>query len=163
MIPALFVAGWSIWGYDLSSNIVNSVTVLVTAPDIEALDWVAANTPTDARFLINTTYWQNNNYRGVDGGGWLLPYSGRWSLVPTVFYGFSPDKDNVRQLIQWGKAASTLTTCDAAFWDLVDEANLNYLYIREGTGSLQADGLAGCDGISEIYHNDQVDIFQILH
>lgn len=163
LIPALCMAGWVIWGYDLSSHIVNSVTVLVTEPDIEALDWVTENTPTDARFMINTTYWQNNNYRGVDGGGWLLPYTGRWSLVPSVFYGFSPDKDNVRQLIQWGKAASTLTTCDAAFWDLVDEANLNYLYIREGTGGLQADGLVGCDGISEIYQNDQVEIFQILH
>ncbi|MBG0788327.1 MAG: hypothetical protein H0S79_24825 [Anaerolineaceae bacterium] len=163
LIPAFFVAGWSVWGFSLSSHIVNSVTVLVTEPDIEALDWVTENTPTDARFLINTTYWQNSNYRGVDGGGWLLPYTGRWSLVPTVFYGFSPDKGDVRQLIQWGKAASTLTTCDAAFWELVDEANLDYLYIREGTGSLQVDGLAGCEGISQTYQNDQVEIFQILH
>ena len=161
IVTALLVTGWSVWGYDLSSHIVNSVTVLVTEPDIEALDWVNENAPTDARFLINTAYWQYGNYRGVDGGGWLLPITGRWSLVPTVFYGFSPNTDDVRQFIQWGKDASTLTTCDAAFWELVEDADLNYLYIREGTGSLQAEGLEGCEGIGEIYRNDIIIIYEI--
>ena len=161
LVPALLVTGWSVWGYDLSSHIVNSVTVLVTEPDIEALDWVNENTPTDARFLINTAYWQYGNYRGVDGGGWLLPYTGRWSLVPTVFYGFSPNTDDVRQFIQWGKDASTLTTCDAAFWELVEDADLNYLYIREGTGSLQTEGLEGCEKVVKIYENETIQIYQL--
>ena len=83
------LAGWMIWSYPLSSDIVNPVTVMVTEDDLDALAWVKANTPEDARFFINTTYWQNDIYRGVDGGGWLLPYTGRWALVPTVFYTFS--------------------------------------------------------------------------
>lgn len=161
LVPALFILGWCVWGYDLSAHLVNSTTVLVTESDIEALDWVQDNTPTDARFLINTTYWQSGNYRGVDGGGWLLPYTGRWAVVPTVFYGYSPDKAAVRQLIQWGKSASALTTCDAAFWELVKEADLNYLYIREGTGELQSEGLMDCEGITEIYQNDIIAIYEI--
>jgi len=161
LVLALLVGGWCAWGYNLSAHIVNSVTVLVTESDLEALEWVQDNTPAEARFLINTTYWQNSNYRGLDGGGWLLPYSGRWSLVPTVFYGFSPDKATVRQLVQWGKDASTLATCDTPFWNLVKDANLDYLYIREGTGSLQPDALAGCEGISEIYRNDIIFIYEL--
>ena len=97
----------------------------------------------------------------MDGGGWLLPYTGRWAVVPTVFYGYSPDKAAVRQLIQWGKSASALTTCDAAFWELVKEADLNYLYIREGTGELQSEGLMDCEGITEIYQNDIIAIYEI--
>jgi len=161
LVPALLVAGWCVWGFDLSVHPVNSVTVLVEEADLEALDWVEENVPTDARFLINTAYWQYNNYRGVDGGGWLLPYTGRWSLVPTVFYGFSPDKDYVSQLVDWGKTANSLTTCDTAFWDLVEDADLGWIYIREGVGGLQPEGLAGCEGVTGIYHNDRVGIYQI--
>ena len=162
LFPALLVAGWCVWGYDLSAHPINSVTVLVDKSDLEALDWVKENVPPDARFLINTAYWQYNNYRGVDGGGWLLPYTGRWSLVPTVFYGFSPDKDTVSQLVDWGKAASMLTTCDTAFWDLVEEADLGYLYIREGTGSLQPEALVECEGTESIYSNDIISIYKIF-
>ena len=161
LVPALLVTGWCVWGFDLSSHPVNSVTVLVEDADLEALDWVNENVPTDARFLINTAYWQYNNYRGVDGGSWLLPYTGRWSLVPTVFYGFSPDKASVSQLVDWGKAASTLTTCDAAFWDLVGDADLDHIYIRQGTGSLQPEGLEGCEKLEIIYENEKVFLYQI--
>lgn len=163
LVPALFIAGWGIWGYDLSAHLVNPVTVMVEAADVEALNWVEENVSADARFLINTAYWQNNNYRGVDGGGWLLPFTGRWSIVPTVFYGFSPNKDDIRQLIQWGKTASTLTTCDPVFWDLVEAANLDHIYIRKGTGNLQPEALLECEGITPIYSNDIILIYQISY
>ena len=86
------------------------VTVLVTEADMDALAWVEANTPEEARFYINTAHWLNNTYRGVDGGGWLLPYTGRWALVPTVFYGYSPDVEIRRQVRLWGEKASSITT-----------------------------------------------------
>ncbi len=161
ILPGLLVVGWITWDFNLSVNIVNSVTVLVTADDIEALDWVHENTPEEARFFINTAYWQNGNYRGVDGGGWLLPYTGRWSLVPTVFYGFSPDQEVTEELVRWGREANKISTCDEAFWALVEEANLDWVYVREGVGSLQPEGLSGCAGVEEVYANDAVSLFQI--
>ena len=142
-------------------NIINPVTILVTQDDLDALAWVKENTPPQARFYINTTYWLNNVYRGVDGGGWLLPYTGRWALVPTVFYGFSPDKAYVLQTREWGERASQVTTCSANFWSLVEDAQLDWVYIREGTGSLQGAGLQDCDGVEETYANDTVRIFTI--
>jgi hypothetical protein len=160
-IPGLLVGGWIIWCFDFSAHIINSATTLVTKADIDALEWVQENTPEDSRFLINTTYWQSNNYRGVDGGGWLLPYTGRWAIVPTVFYGFSPDKAMIRQMIEWGQTASTLTTCDENFWALVSDADLDWIYIREGVGGMQAEGLAGCEGIVEVYTNNSVTLYQI--
>ncbi len=161
VLPALLVIAWTVWGFNLSANIVNSVTVLVTEDDIEALDWVRENVPEDARFFINTAYWQNGNYRGVDGGGWLLPYTGRWSLVPTVFYGFSPDRDAVADLVRWGREANKITTCDEAFWGLVEEAELNWVYVRQGVGSLQPEGLQGCAEVEEVYANETVWVYRI--
>jgi hypothetical protein len=155
------VTGWIAWGFPKLRNIVNPVTVMVTAADIDALDWVAENTPEDARFFINTAHWQGGVYRGVDGGGWLLPYTGRWALVPTVFYGFSPDAAYIVELRDWGQAASQVSTCSEDFWRLVEEAELDWVYLRTGVGSLQPGGLAGCEGIAEAYRNEEVFIFSV--
>lgn len=157
----LVLVGWTVWSFPLGADILNSNTMLVTEDDMEALDWVAENTPPDARFFINTTYWLNNAYRGVDGGGWLLPYANRWSLVPTVFYGYSPDKDFVKQTKDWGERASQITTCSEDFWSLIKEADLNWIYIREGVGELQPEGQMGCEGVIESYSNNTVWIFNI--
>jgi hypothetical protein len=156
----LAVGGWFGWSFPFSSDIVNPVTVLVTAEDIKALNWIRENTPEDARFYINTTHWQSGVYRGVDGGGWILPYTGRWALVPTVFYGFSPDKEQNQQLRDWGEAASEITTCSEEFWRIVEEADLDYVYIRKGIGSLQEEGLAGCEGVENIYRNRSIGIWK---
>jgi hypothetical protein len=161
LILALVVLGWTAWGFTDLKNIVNPVTVLVTKADLDALEWVTENTPPEARFYISTTHWLGNLYRGVDGGGWLLPYTGRWALVPTVFYGFSPDTAWVNELRGWGEAASQIITCDAEFWNLVEEANLDWIYLREGVGQLQPAGLQGCQNILVVYSNEGVWIYQI--
>jgi hypothetical protein len=158
----LMVATWIIWAFPLGWEIVNPVTVLVSEADIQALEWVKANTPEDARFLINTTHWLNNIYRGVDGGGWLLPYAGRWAVVPTIFYNFSPDIETNRQLQSWGELASAINTCSTEFWQLVEEADLDWIYIREGVGRLQPKGLLGCEGLNLAYELDGVYIYQII-
>ena len=155
------LVGWTVWDFTESANILNPGTVMVTEADLDALEWVKANTPDDARFYINTAYWQSNTYRGVDGGGWLLPYTGRWALVPTVFYGFSPDTEMKMQIRDWGEDASEITTCSAGFWELVEETNVGWIYIREGAGSLQPAGLGGCEGIELVYEKNLVFIYQI--
>ena len=124
LVIIMLVAGWIGWDFPLNADIVNPVTVLVTQADLDALEWVEENTPRDARFLINTAHWLSGVYRGVDGGGWLLPYTGRWAIVPTVFYGFSQDAAYKQAIRRWGQEASTLTTCSDEFWALVDAADL---------------------------------------
>jgi len=158
---SLFLVGWIAWSFPLSSDIINPTTVLVTEDDLAALNWIRENTPEDARFYINTTHWQNSVYRGVDGGGWILPYTGRWALVPTVFYGFSPDKEQSLNLRDWGEAVSEISTCSDAFWDIVEEAELDYVYIREGVGNLQKEGLWGCEGANLKFSNEDVNIYNI--
>ncbi len=161
MVSAL-VAGWIAWSVPLNLDIVNSRTVLVDQNDMDALDWVAENTPEDARFFINTTHWLSGTYRGVDGGGWILPYTGRWTIVPTIFYGFSPDKDNVQELRGWGERASRVNTCSEEFWALIEEGDLDWIYIKEGIGALQPMELAGCEEIEEVYANPRIKIYQIV-
>jgi hypothetical protein len=158
----LVVLGWVGWGFTSARDIVNPATVLVTQADLDALDWVAENTPAEGRFYINTAYWLANAYRGVDGGGWLLPYTGRWALVPTVFYGYSPDAAWVGELRGWGEAASQITTCSAEFWALAEAAELDWIYLRAGVGCLQPTSLESCAGIRLAYQNESVFVYQLV-
>ncbi len=154
-------AVWITWGFQLNRNIVNPATVLATQADIDALNWVEENTPADARFFINTEHWQGGVYRGIDGGSWLLPYSGRWAVVPTIFYGFSPDREWSKTIRNWGQEANKMVTCTDSFWNLVDEAELDWIYLRLIRGSLRAGALSGCEGINIVYQNESIVIFSI--
>jgi hypothetical protein len=158
---SLFLVGWIAWSFPLSTNIVNPVTVMITEDDIAALNWIRENTPEDARFYINTTHWQNGVYRGVDGGGWILPYTGRWAVVPTVFYGFSPDKEGNLLLRDWGETASQIETCSDEFWRIVEEAELDYAYIRKEKGNLEAYEVMGCEHLNHYYSNSTIHIYKI--
>ena len=158
-LPALLVCAWIAWGFPLSEDIVNPVTTLVTEADLRALEWVEKNTPEDARFFINTTHWLGGVYRGVVGGGWLLPFTGRWSLVPPVFYGFSEDTDYRNKIRDWGERASGISGCSEEFWDLVGEAELGWVYINLSDGALQPEDLVNCPVIVQVYVNERVRIY----
>lgn len=159
---ALLVAGGLliVWGARETRSILNPSTVFTTSADVAALDWVNLHTPVDARFYINNTPWQWDVYRGVDGGYWLLPYTGRSSLVPPISYAWG-SQDYNRQIRDWAVRSEKLKGCTTDFWNLVREAGLTYLYIHEGVGNLQPKALAGCSGLSVVYQQDGVWIYSI--
>ena len=140
---------------------VNSETILATQSDLEALEWIETHTPEDARFFVNTTNWGFSIHRGVDGGGWILPLTGRWSLAPTIFYPMIAGEDFVQSVADQGMRASTITDCGDDFWLLVNDANLKYLYIKEGFGGLQPDALISCDGVDQLINIEDVHIYLI--
>lgn len=149
-----------IWGLRETANILNPVTVFANAADRQALDWASANTPPEARFFINTALWQGDVYRGVDGGWWLLPYTGRQTLLPPVVYSWGTSA-YVNQINTWAKTASQLKTCSADFWQLVAGARLDYVYVHQGLGSLQPEGLKDCPRLELVYNQQGVYIYQV--
>jgi len=158
ILIALIAAGL---GAQANQDAINDSTILVTVDDIDALKWIETHTPEDARFFVNTTGWGFGLYRGVDGGGWILPYTGRWSLAPTIFYPYGADQNTSNTWTDWAKRASIVSTCGTDFWELVAEANLQYVYSREGTSGLQADALRNCPNLSQLYIGDCVSIWHI--
>jgi hypothetical protein len=148
-----------IWGIRETRDVVNPVTIIANQADRQALDWVQQNTPPEARFYINATLWQGNIYRGLDGGYWLLPYTGRFGLVPPIPYVWSAAQ--VRQINAWAKTASALSDCNAEFWKIMLDARLNYVYVRKGAGVLQPDILDRCTGLQQVYSQEGVFIYQI--
>lgn len=154
----LVFLGWGGWR---NSDAINDSTILVTKAELPALDWIKSHTPEEARFFVNTTYWGYGIYRGTDAGGWILPATGRWSLAPTTFYVYGADPETSKTWTDWSTRASRVTTCGLDFWELVDEAGLSYVYLREGAGSLNAAALQNCEGLQRLYTNDGVSIWLI--
>ncbi len=157
ILAALAGVGWGGWQ---TRNILNPSTVFITRADVDALNWVRENTPAEARFIINTTGWMGNIYRGVDGGYWLLSYSGRQAILPPVMYTYAA-RNFVAQMEEWAKQSSKLTTCDAAFWQLVDEFDASYVYLRLGQGALQPGALENCPQLVNVYRRGGVSIYEI--
>ncbi|GIV63416.1 MAG: hypothetical protein KatS3mg045_0755 [Bellilinea sp.] len=154
----LAAVGWGGWQ---SRSVLNPETVFVTKADMLAFEWIRQNTPADARFLTNTTPWMAGVYRGVDGGYWLPLVTGRQTLLPPALYTLG-DPEEVHRINEQAERASRLTTCDEAFWSLVEEGSLEFVYLREGRGSLQPTGLLNCSDVVLIYRRDGVAIFQIV-
>ena len=158
---ALLVSGGLVgWGVAETGDILNPVTVIATQADVDALHWIEANTPQTARFYINAVFWQGSLYRGVDGGYWILPATGRFDLVAPLAISFGPSEE-VARYEGWAERATRVTTCDAGFWSLVQDASLNYVYVRDGVGSLSASRLDSCQGLDLVYRQAGVSIYEI--
>lgn len=157
---ALALVLLSAWGISGTRDILNPVTVVADRADVQALEWIRQHTPVDARFYINAAYWQANTYRGVDGGYWLLPYTGRVSLVPPAVYAWG-SPEYVAKISQWAKSAVEIKGCTPEFWNVVRDAGLTHVYLHQGQGSLQPDALAGCSGLRQVYQVGGVFIYEV--
>jgi hypothetical protein len=153
-------AGLVGWGIAQTGDILNLVTILTVQADVDALHWIDANTPQTGRFFVNSTFWQGTLYRGVDGGYWIMPATGRFDVAVPLAISFAP-ADEVARYEGWAERASKVTACDAAFWSLVQDASLNYVYVRDGVGGLTAVTLNSCQNIEIIYSQAGVSIYKI--
>ncbi|MBV7334717.1 glycosyltransferase family 39 protein [Chloroflexi bacterium TSY] len=78
-------------------NILRPGTVFASANDLVAIRWVDEQTsPTDT-FLIDVEPWFGR-WRGIDGGWWITPLTGRHTVLPPLAYGWS-EPDVFRQIV----------------------------------------------------------------
>jgi hypothetical protein len=164
MATGIVIAGvvvWCLWGASETSNLTSDRDVLATEADARALAWVQDNVPADARFFIGVTLWPPYGYRGTDGGWWLLPMTGRQTVLPPALYGLGDSREVERVNALAGRAAA-ISGCSEAFWDLVAEARLTHVYFNERQGTLQPRGFDGCPAIEKIYAADGVSIYRLL-
>ncbi len=160
VLVGVVLAGFLAWGLRDTRQILNPVTIIADAADRQALRWIEANTPADARFYINVTPWQSGIYRGVDGGWWILPLTGRGTLVPPSMY-ILGEPSFLQQVNDWAGRATQLTTCTPELQELLQDARLNYIYARADRGNLVPAALAGCPYLEPVYARDGVEIFHV--
>lgn len=94
-----------LWGMWATRNIVHPATILASADDVAALRWLAVHTAPDARFLVDVAPWFGL-WRGVDGGWWITPLTGRPTVLPPLAYAWS----KAAILTNYTTPAATLAT-----------------------------------------------------
>jgi hypothetical protein len=159
-LAVLPVVAWFIWGAFETHTIINPSTVFVSAADMIAIEWIQDNLPSDARFVINSTLWQGVTYRGVDGGFWLTPLAGIFTVPPPLVYAWG-EQSIILPVNSMAERIAGTATCDSEFYKILAEGNFSYIYIKEGVGKLQPGPLELCEGIEVIFSEDGVNIYKV--
>lgn len=153
----LSLLAWGVWD---TRSILNRSTVLASEADARAVQWIARNTPAEARFYINTAFWQGVTYRGVDGGWWILPLTGRATLLPPVVYEWGTG-DYTFAIRANAKQASSLEGCTPEFWELVRANGLTHVYLSGERGSLRPSAVQSCPGFQLLYAEQGVYVYAL--
>lgn len=101
---ALLFCALLAWGSARQARIVDPFFQMITPSDLAAFEWIRANTPPDARFLINGFLAYNDSVVvGSDAGWWLPLYTRRATTIPPLLYAaerLAPgiDRDSFRQI-----------------------------------------------------------------
>ncbi len=147
-------------GVRQTRTIVNRETILAEKEDLLALRWLQANVPREARFLVNTTPWEWGSFRGADGGAWILPLTGRWTIAPPPLF-FLGDPAYVLHTRQVAQKTSQMTGCDSQLAALLQQEKISHVYLGVKQGSLRPEALDNCSFLRTLYRQGEVRIFRV--
>ena len=161
LVAAAVSLGVAGYGAFSQRDVLNQNTVLATADDRAAIAWADANTPPDARFLVNSTGWLTTARRGADGGWWLLPLAGRWTTAPPVLYTYG-DPDYVRHVNAVSDIVAGYTPGQAqSILDLIASEKITHIYLGAKGGALKPELFSGRPGFRTIYQRGGVTIIAV--
>lgn len=122
-----------LWGMGSTRNIVRPDTILAHGEDVIALHWIEDHTPPESTFLIDVAPWFGL-WRGVDGGWWITPLTGRRTVLPPVAYGWSKPEIIARYTSSAEQLASLYRSSPSDYCPgllaTMDEAAADYYYTR---------------------------------
>jgi len=129
------------WGGWHLVDVLNPVTVLVTPDDLRAIEWVAENTPPEARFLINTGKWMQELRMGTDAGWWLPLLAKRQVTLPSVLYAQSQGtyREAVNDLARTVEESESLD--DAALRERLAREGVTHVFVGARGGRLMPQDL----------------------
>jgi hypothetical protein len=145
---------------------------LVTRPDVRAGQWIQANLPSDATFLINSFFaYGGSVIVGSDGGWWLPLLAHRAVTTPPLTYGMEtgPTPDYVAYVNALWSAAQQYGVTSQQAIDMLKERGVLYVYIGQQNGRVNYTGPAVLDAqamiasgrFTQVYHQDRVWILEL--
>lgn len=142
--------------------LLNPITLLVRADDLQAMNFIRFATPPDQKFLIEPFLWGYGLYAGQDGGSWIPALAYRPTIPPPVLFALSDRSDQVQQINQISQ--KVLQKPDDAAWiaNLMRENEVQYLYLGGKGGPISAWIISQSPEFELIYHHGSVFIFKLL-
>lgn len=135
----------------------------VRAEDIPAMNWIAANTTSNATFAINSLYFHPESLYGTDAGYWIPYFTGRRTTAGTML--FSLGDAGFREAV----AEDTRTVKAVEREDIGLEAlrahGITYIYVGKAGNfaepGLNVEWLRTQAGATVVYDSDGVTIFAL--
>lgn len=164
LLQGSFILGvvvWMVHGAWNFQGVVNTSTILVYPPDVRALDWIQEHTPADARFLINSAFWYSGTDRGVDGGYWIMPYTGRWTSTPPAMF-IHGDREYVAEVrAVSGFVRDFQPDKQQQLFELIKEQAITHIYLGPNEGPLKRALFDGNESFQLIYEDKGVTIYKV--
>ncbi|GAB4496606.1 MAG: hypothetical protein OHK0052_06790 [Anaerolineales bacterium] len=168
----LFTLGLGMYAAPLRIREIDPLShALLTRADVRAGEWLAQNTPPEAKFFVNSFGAYVNARVGSDGGWWLPLTAHRQPSVRPLSGGFEqPIPLAVRE--QSARLADLLQTQGAVdapeTLSLLHTLGCDYIYIGQRQGRVNFSGvtlnplaLLASDAYALVYHQDGVWVFRV--
>ncbi|OGO05724.1 MAG: hypothetical protein A2Y73_07220, partial [Chloroflexi bacterium RBG_13_56_8] len=154
--------GMGYWGCWHLVDVVNPVTVLVEPEDIEAMRWIAENTPPGARFLINSAVWQGDYHRGTDGGWWIPLLAHREVTLPCVQC-FGDSISYRQEVADFARLVEeTESPDDPAFLERLTKEGVTHVYVGAHGGPLMPPELDASPHYRSSYSYGPVRVYEFV-
>jgi hypothetical protein len=151
-----------VYGMHQQLQVVDPAFQMVTAADVNAMNWVDQHIAEDARFLVNGFLaFSDRVVVGSDAGWWLPYYTRRATMMPPITYGtelLTPglDRQQLRQLLIDIRASNG----DAVQLErILCQAKISHLYLGDRQGQV---GFGATALIPPIWLTQNAS-FQLLH
>lgn len=131
--------------------ILNPVTILTRQADLPAIQWITDHIPQNETIALNPFSWGYGLYAGNDGGYWIEPLSGSFSLPPPVLYGLGPGYKQISQQTQQVISASSNPS---ALHDYLLSQEIRYIFIGARGGVLPPEKLISSGLFEILYHQE---------
>jgi hypothetical protein len=142
---------------------------LVTRPDLEAMKWIAGNTPPRSLFLVREALvHRGRSVVGLDAGWWIPLLAGRANTVPPEYALLTEkpiDPGYSRDVFKMAAAWERLSPASPEGLDLLRQRGVTHVYLGQRSG--RSPGLISFDRLRDhpafqlVYRQDRVSIFQI--
>jgi hypothetical protein len=142
-------------------QVVNDETIIATADDLNALQWIATNLPQDAVILTNSSGWMWQIDRGSDGGWWALPLTGRQVTTPPVLYTYGADAWVQQISQQTGQIRDADGSWPALQTFLQNHPDITTIYATNRGTAAKSDVLRDNPALVELYRVGDVTIFAV--
>ena len=157
----LLIAGLALWAAWGMVSIVNPTTVLATAEDLAAMDWIQQNLSPQAVFLINTRLWQLGVYTGTDGGYWIQQMTGRRTLLPSIPHAYGTP-EYVQHISHMARLVSEIKDGDdPRLLEIVEQDGVTHVYLGAKGGPLTPQMFLDSPRYRPVYDSGAVWIFEV--
>lgn len=171
LIGGLF--GCSVWAAWTQQQIVRPEFVMLTRPDLRAMEWIEANTPSTARFLVEGFRIYNGQSAVGADGGWYIPLLTHRSNTMPSQYALLDEQPNpityTQYVVDIVAALESTSVASSEVTRRLCEWGITHLYVGQGQGQVgvgarqlfSPKALMRNPALSLVYAHDRVSIFAL--